>query len=111
MFSDYERAVRLGFDDGITDAHIVGHGFPIHLAIAARALRATLNGVSGDDPGRKPVPIICLPSKLAHHRTKRQRSIITASGNYDGGALAQRLSNRECAEVHVGALHPLANLA
>ena len=51
MFGDDEAAVGIGFDDWIADIGEIGNVQPIHLAVAARTLRAAFDDVSRDSAG------------------------------------------------------------
>ena len=86
MLCNNKRAIVLSFDDWITNVGKVGNALPIRLAIAARALRATLNHMSRNRSCGNAVPVVGLPAKLAHHWAKRQRSVIAASRNYNSRA-------------------------
>src|SRR5262249_12597356 len=104
LLSNDERAIRLGFNDGIADAGEIGNGFPIRLTVSASTLRATFNHVTGNGAGGETVPLIDLPAELADHGAKSQGRVIAAAGDDDSSTLAKRLRDRKCAEVDVSAL-------
>src|SRR5580765_3745257 len=81
MLGNNKRAIVLSFDDWITNVGKVGNALPIRLAVPARALRATLNHMPRNGACGNVVPVIGFPAELAHHRAKRQRSVIAAASN------------------------------
>ena len=63
VLGDGERSVGLGFHDGIADVGQIRNVLPIHLAIAAGALRAAFDDVPGDGAGGQLVVIVGLPAE------------------------------------------------
>src|SRR5471030_2288564 len=62
VFGDAETAVGFGLDDGVADVRHVGDGLPIHLAVAAGALRAALDDVAGDGSSGQFIVVVGLPA-------------------------------------------------
>ena len=58
VLRDDERAVGARLDDRIADVREVGNVPPVVEAVAARALRAALDDVAGDDSGGELVPVV-----------------------------------------------------
>ena len=75
VFGNDERAVRLGFHDGIADVGHVGNVLPVDLTVAARALRAALDDVAGDGSGGEFVPIGGAPAEAVHHGREGEGSV------------------------------------
>ena len=70
MLGDYKRSIRLGFNDGITDVRHVRNVLPVHLTVAAGALRAAFHRVAGDGACGELVPLVRLPSEFVQHGAK-----------------------------------------
>ncbi len=109
VFGDDESAIGLGFDDRIADVRHIGNALPIHLAIAAGALRAAFDDMSGDCARCKLVVLIGFPSEAMDHGRERERGIGRAARDDDVRSRRQRLRQRESADVGVGALDAIAN--
>src|SRR5262249_37025994 len=108
VFRDDETAIGLGLDDRVADVGQVGDGLPIDLAVAARALRAALDNVSGDRPGSELVELVRLPAEAMDHRGESERGVGGASGDHHLRAGSERFGEGERADVRVGAEDAIA---
>src|SRR2546423_8940037 len=79
------------------------------LTVSARALRATLDYVSGDCPGREFVPIISGPAKFMNHWPKRESGVGRATGDDNLRALIQRFNDWRSTQVSIRALNSIAD--
>ncbi len=74
MLGDDEGAVARRLDDRIADVGEIGNVAPVVQAVAARALRAALDDVAGDDPRGEPIVI----RRRAQPNSKRSGAIVSA---------------------------------
>src|SRR5258708_19018273 len=109
MLGGGEGAVRIGFDNWITDVREVGNSLPIHLAISAGALRAALHNMPGDCASRELIEFILLPTEAVDHGSERKGGVGGAAGDYDIGAGGQRFGQRKSPDVGVGAQNAISN--
>ena len=109
MLVDHERSVVVAFDDRIADVGEIGNRLPVVEAVAARALRAALDDVAGDDAGGEAVPVVGLPAELVAERRHRERRIGRPAGDDDVGALRERLDDRHGPDVGVRRQHAVAD--
>ena len=86
-----------------------GNVFPIHLAVAAGALRAAFDDVSGDGAGGELVPVVRFPFELVDHRRERERGIGGTAGDHDIGARVERFRQRERPDVGIGRKDAISN--
>src|SRR5207248_1865786 len=82
---------------------------PLVLTVCARTLRAALDYVSRDCPGREFVPIIGCPAKLMNHWTKGESGVGRATGDDNLRPLIQRLNNWSSAQIGISALNSIAD--
>ena len=108
MLRDDKAAVRTGFDEWETHVPEAFHLMPVG-EIAACALRAAFDDVSGDDAGRHPVPVGRRPSELEHHWCESHGRVGDTAGDDDVGAGPQRRDDRSRPDVCVGRQYAIAN--
>ena len=109
VLGDDERAVGACFDDGIADVGEIGNRSPVVQTVAARALRAALDDVPGDDAGGELIPARRAPAELVAKRRHRERGVGRAAGDDDVRAALERLDDRHRADVRVGGEHAIAD--
>src|SRR5688572_21644869 len=107
MFSHDERSVRRRFNNRKPDFRETRNAFPFVLAIAAGALRAALDNMTGDSAGSEPVPIVRSPSKLMYQWCQRETRVGGASCNYNLCTAVQCFHNRRGAQICVRTLDPV----
>ena len=56
---------------GISDVRQIRNRLPIDQAVAAGALRAAFDGVTGNRSRRELIPIVCGPTEFVNHRAER----------------------------------------
>jgi hypothetical protein len=91
MFGHGERSVRLGFHDGVADVGQVRDVLPVHLTVAAGALRAALDDVSGDDARGELVIVLRPPAEAVDHGREHQSGVGAAARDHHVRAGGQRL--------------------
>ena len=101
MLHDDERPVSRRFDDGIADVGEIGNVPPVVQAVAAGALRAALDDVTGNDPGGEAIPIVAGPAELVAQRRHRQRRIGRPTRDHDVRSARERLDDRHGSDVSV----------
>src|SRR5579885_297726 len=109
MFGYAEAGVGAGLDNRVADIRHVRNRLPIYLGVAAGCLSATFNNVPGDRTGGQAVPVLLVPIELVNHGRQSQGGIGAAACNDHMSAGAQRLDERESAEISIGAYHAVAN--
>src|SRR5688572_13572330 len=107
MFSHDERSVRRRFNNRKPDFRETRNAFPFVLAIAAGALRAALDNVTGDSARSEPVPIVRGPPKLMYQWGQRETGVGGASSNYNLCSAVQCFHNRRGAQICVRTLDPI----
>ncbi len=80
-----------------------GNVLPVHLAIAAGALRAAFNNVSGNVAGSQLVPIVRPPAEAVDHGREHQGGIGATAGDDHVRAGGQSFGQRKRADVSIGA--------
>src|SRR5580658_10812631 len=109
MLGDVKSAIGLSLDNWIADVRHVRDALPIHLAVAAGALRSALDNMSRDCSSREFVPLFRLPVKAMDHGSKRQRGIGAAARDHNIGASGQGFSKRKSPDVRIRAQDAIAN--
>jgi hypothetical protein len=108
MLRHDERAVGERFEHRIADARPVAHVAPVG-EVAARALRAALDDVAGDDARGKPIPVVGRPAERVDHRRERDAGVRAAARDDDLRAGRQRFDERPRAVVRVRRRHAIAD--
>lgn len=109
VFGDDELAARPGLNDRKADASHVGDRVPLELAVAARGLSPAFDDVAGDRSGRDQVPLIELPAKFVHQRSKRQARIGQPAADDDACTAIKSLNQAAGTEIDVRRLNLVAN--
>ncbi|MNN01812.1 hypothetical protein D3C81_1144400 [compost metagenome] len=100
--ADREAAVGTARHHGIADVGPVRHALPVGMQPAG-GLAAALDDMARQAALRQPVIVVRLPAELVHQHAQRDRAVDAAAGNHDLRALVERLADRQCAQVGVGA--------
>src|SRR3954464_10425866 len=98
-------AVRGAFDEWVAHVGEIRNRSPVMKTISARALRAALDDMTGDDSGGELVPVLCTPGKLISQWCHRQRRICGPAGNHDIRARSESFDDRLRTDVCVRRKH------
>src|SRR5262245_37063975 len=109
MLSNRKGSVVTCFKNRISDVPCFRNRLPVYLAVASGTLRATLDDVTGNCPGREPIPIVGCPTELMDHRPERQARIGASTSNDHLSALTESRGDWSSSEVYVCALHEISN--
>ncbi len=95
MLGNDEFAIRIGFDDGIADIHVVQR-FPIDACVAAGRLGAAFVYVPRHDARGDSIPAIVRPAELIDHGRIGQRRIRGTAGDDQPLVTIQAFQNIAC---------------